>query len=358
MPYLPLYLFLSALSQPQMSQAGDTLGTTVKSQCYELLSSDQLNVLQSVAAKNDHYKVAVYSGEVAGKARTLVFFGETHYKDKENSELGKEVIEKFEAYGLERIDSSKTWGGKALGVSLSALRVVAKIFSFGKVNRGSTIDDAADRGRNHVVLETLKRIASDSNLSNLSKEAADNLKIKIGEATIPGSRLLELIGELEIEAKKGPLVFALEEGHQPDLAENLGSVAIPGILAACVYTIGSAVCELGGALTAGDSMSALEAGGAVVGTLVILNGMKRILGKYDIVHLAARSALEISFRRGRNKTMVGNLIKAFEQNPELDTMLVVVGSAHISGMGKLLSQQQGFIPVPLDQIGVRQIPNP
>jgi hypothetical protein len=233
-----------------------------------------------------------------------------------------------------------------------------KVFGFGKLSEGSTIGDAADRGFTRNLLEELKKFAEDNRLASLSKSETDEFQVKMGDITIPGSKLLEFIELLAGEAKNGPLVFNLEEGHQPNLAENIGSVAIPGAVAACLYAIGLTVCEIGSSLAAGDEIRALETVGTIVGGLVLGEGIKRLLGKYDVIALVVRYTLEVSFGRGRNQTMTNNVFKAFEKNPSLDTLLVIVGSNHISGMGHLLNQQRGFLEIPLDQIGAREPLNP
>ncbi|MBK7842127.1 MAG: hypothetical protein IPJ71_00310 [Bdellovibrionales bacterium] len=349
-----LFLFV-ALALPQVSVADEKDIHSSKGACSNLLEADQLKILQRAAKINGHYKVAVFSGEVDGKRRAVVFLGETHVKEKANSDLAKQVIEKFEAYGIEGVNTSKTWGGKALSFSLDAVQMAFKVFSFGKLSEGSTIGDAADRDFTRNLLEELKKFAEDNRLASLSMSEADEFQVKVGDITIPGSRLLEVIELLAVEAKNGPLVFNLEEGHEPNLAENIGSVAIPGALAAWLCAIGFAVCdELGSSLASGDGILALETAGALVGGFALAEGMRRLLGKYDVVALVVHYTLEISFGRGRNKTMVNNLFKAFEQHPSLDTLLVIVGSGHIPGMGRLLNQQRGFREIPLDQIGVRE----
>jgi hypothetical protein len=271
------------------------------------------------------------------------------------------VIEKFDAYGIERADTSKTWGGKALDVSLDVVQMAFKVFSFGKLSEGSTTGDAADRDFTRNLLEELKKFAEDNRLASLSMSEADEFQVKMGDIPIPGSKLLQFIEILAGEAKNGPLVFNLEEGHQPNLAENIVSVIIPGAVAACLYGIGLTVCEIGSSLASGDGIhGALETVGALVGGLALAEGMKRILGKYDAVALVVRYPYEVSRGRGRgrNQTMTNNVFKAFEKNPSLDTLLVIVGSNHISGMGHLLNQQREFLEIPLDQIGAREPLNP
>ncbi|MBK8201102.1 MAG: hypothetical protein IPK68_01830 [Bdellovibrionales bacterium] len=353
-----LFSFLS-LALSQLSVADEKNIHSSKGACSDLLRAEQLQILQVVDKTNGHYKVAVFSGEVDGKRRAVVFLGETHIKDKANSVLGKQVIEKFDAYGIERPDTSKTWGGKALDVSLDVVQMAIKVFSFGKLSEGSTTGDAEDRDFTRNLLEELKKFAEDNRLASLSMSEADEFQVKMGDITIPGSKLLQFIEILAGEAKNGPLVFNLEEGHQPNLAENIVSVIIPGAVAACLYGIGLTVCEIGSSLASGGGIhGALETLGALVGGLALAEGMKRILGKYDVVALVARYPYEVSLGRGRNQTMTNNVFKAFEKNPSLDTLLVIVGSNHISGMGHQLNQQRGFLEIPLDQIGAREPLNP
>jgi hypothetical protein len=81
-------LFLSlALALSQLSVADEKNIHSSKGACSDLLRAEQLQILQGVAKINGHYKVAVFSGEVDGKRRAVVFLGETHVKDKANSDL-------------------------------------------------------------------------------------------------------------------------------------------------------------------------------------------------------------------------------------------------------------------------------
>lgn len=338
---LKLVLFLLALLLvPKFGHA--------TSDCTALLTADQLEILNQANQINNHFKISVYGGEVDGKPRTVVILGEMHVKNTADKELGKQILQKFNAYGVEAADTSKTWGGKALSVTLDLIFGAVKLFS--KNRHTSTIHDSVDMAQNSLMVEDLKKKAAAANILGLTREEAAKVEIKIEEADgliVTGDQLLDTLAEFEELAKNGPRLFNLEEGHQPNLTENVASVVLPVAAAGCLYAFATVVCDIGGFMKSDDLKETFEIMGTLVVAAIVGKIAKRALGD------SFNRAMDRTLRLNRNSTMAKNGVKALEQNQDIDTILLVVGKNHNRGIGELLVEKYGFQAVPLEQVGVR-----
>jgi hypothetical protein len=178
------------------------------------------------------------------------------------------VLNEFPVRGLEGVELKKNWGGRALAFTLELLERIARFFRF---NGGSTID-----------------------LGN----------------------------------KGATRKFHLEDGHVPDLKEQVASVYVPGLLVTCA----AAVC------VSAYASSGLPAGQTlreVMSIAIAGIGLHAVAGKLLGPFVARDAGLQyvLNPMRGlspaRSETMARNIDGLLGKNREIDTILVVVGRAHV-----------------------------
>lgn len=329
-------------------------------ECEVRLNAGQINALQAAKDAKD-FAVQILQGNVNGRDRLVVLLGESHYKTLTDKELGKEVLNQFQAYGYEGADSSKTLGGKFFSAVTYAMSKLIKKLS--TRSSESTIDDALHR------VHMLKAVAKGlhEQMAELSPEQR-NAKfaeiehpqaiVEVDGVKIDRPLLLQLLQELkrlsgvltesDSSAPLAPRAFHLEAGHRPDVLEHFSSVAIPGyviwagyrIIYLLVFGVKDSVVTHS-ATPAFQSTALVGAGLALSYYLTKLEILlTRRLG-FGIVQCFLYP-LFIGIEHGRNKTMVRNTIEAFEKNDDVLVLLNIVGRAHVKGMAKLLEKNHGF----------------
>jgi hypothetical protein len=77
----------------------------------------------------------------APDGRILAVLGEAHLKLARAARIGQEVVTEFELRGVETFQRKQVVGGRALGVVITAPRILLRVLSLGAV-RGSTITEA------------------------------------------------------------------------------------------------------------------------------------------------------------------------------------------------------------------------
>jgi hypothetical protein len=94
----------------------------------------------------------------AADGRLVAILGEAHVKLAKAAALGKDVVGQFELRGVETFQRKQIAGGRALGALITAPRLLLRALSLGAV-RGSTITDAKQLPSGHTVeLERTKRV--------------------------------------------------------------------------------------------------------------------------------------------------------------------------------------------------------
>lgn len=320
--------------------------------CGAALTRSQVQVLNESLQETEHFDIQVYAGSVEGQSRTVVFLGETHYKGEKDAVIGQRIIKQFQYYGLEGVDLSKYWGGKAMSIALDAIGFMFKMFTFGKKNRGSTINDAAARASLSDILAHFKEFSDRNRLAELTPEEADRFEVSINGEVIKGSKILTVIAELEKHLSDAPRMFNLEKDHRPNLVEQVGSVAFPAFLAWVAYTVGYDLVRASSETVSGDTWELPQTIGLMAASVALPLALKKVLGKYDIFSRAAGWTMDIFFGFGRNRTMTNTILKILKEHPQTDTLLVIVGAAHTTPMGRLLIEQ-GFQRVPLVEVQVK-----
>ncbi len=291
-----LYILKTSLLLTFLAPLTDSLNLSPLS-LNQRLSERQKWVLSEADLRADHLKVEIYTGELLGQPRTAVFLGESHVKSKLDSDLGKQVIEEFNAYGLEGADSTALWGGRFLDYGLQYLHFSRKFLAPKMAAHGSTIDDAHER----AVLRDAERKKDPS---------------------LPAITL-----------------FALEVGHQPSQKENIESLILSILTLGQPCWAADQVGRICFALASGHPDEAMEPL-QMIGAFLTAN----YLAQWAIDHapLPQKIVSDIGLVKYRDKTMTQNIIKAYEENSNLDLLLIITGSAHMEGMGKILNQEFGF----------------
>ena len=247
------------------------------------IASPALAALQS---SEKHFKIETLTQEINGKKRLVILAGETHAKDQAASESGKRLLAEFSLRGFEAPDDQNS--------------LAAKIFYPFK------------RAMNFTTNQILKKRESTIN---------DALTIN--------------------NQKENVINLWLEKGHVPDFAEKSSLLQLPIVIGVSTTDFSlwyanhqEMVLPSGVLEVAAVSTSALSA------YLILQSLLHRPFSEknwYRKVFPASDGHLF-----ARNLTMTKNMIKGLEEHPEEDQMLVLVGSAHVPGMKKILMEQYGF----------------
>jgi hypothetical protein len=102
------------------------------------LSDNARRALERARATWFNYAVRIVRSP---NGRVVAILGEAHLKFEKASAIGKEVIGAFELRGVETSQRRQMFGGRLLGVAITAPRTLIRLLSFGAV-KGSTIADA------------------------------------------------------------------------------------------------------------------------------------------------------------------------------------------------------------------------
>lgn len=256
--------------------------------CEEALTADQLAVLKKADTSGD-YLLRVMDGAVNGQPRLVVFLGESHRKSAEASALGKEVLAQFENRGVEGANLGAYWIGRPLRWTLKVMDWVGPwLLGLKDHVKGSTIEDAVETQ---------------------------------GTA------------------------YWLEHDHRPTVRENLLATLFPAGMGYCLVKMGHTLLASSASLVAsgGTDTQAYVSLGTLVGTVWFMNwALKRGFNPFRPVFWAIEQYFDHAFGRGRNQTMVRNIVAVFKKYEEVPVMLVIVGRSHVDGMAKLLEEQHGF----------------
>ncbi|MFS4457961.1 hypothetical protein [Bdellovibrio sp. HCB2-146] len=312
-----------------------------------------------LAADRNGYKVLVLRGDLGGETKTIVLMGETHYKDKKDSETGKNVLKEFTFRGLEGFDPAPYWFSSFLRlVSDGVFAKMKSLFSDDKISEGSTIHDAADQGKRSGEFEMMRarlRDVMEHKLSTgrISKERFIE-KAKSFIWTLPNGKqvsMADLLGEesvqkfaklLEIKPEDIPraqvvnpiLNVQLELGKsKPNWKDNLTMLHF-------MTSLGSLFNLKKVAPVVTASCSAAACFGAF-GDLGPISGAAIGLGASVGYGLSSRLTMD-AMGKNRDRIMVENLVEALKVHHGQDTILVIVGENHVPGMRNRLEENFGF----------------
>ncbi len=154
--------------------------------CDRLLQNGTVQVLKA-AIDTGGFQVKILQGTVEGKPRFLVMLGESYLKSETQAKAGKDILQKFNAYGLEGADFSKYIGGKVFHYSRISLDLYLKIITLGYFRAQSTIYTARDAA---IIQESTEQIQA---------SAKKDLK----------------------------KIIALEDGHKVSKFEHFASILLP-----------------------------------------------------------------------------------------------------------------------------------
>ena len=289
-------------------------------QCLEVFKPSRLTESQffwlSEANKTDYTVTTMQSQS----GQTVVLLGEVHVKNIMSSVIGKKVLLEFPYRAHESADSGKTWGGEWFSMYISS--AVKEIQRATYRTEGSTIRDAALP--KHQIIDSLHEM-----LRFLEAQTGIKLDDYKHKQKTP---------EPKLEYKN----FFLENNHKPDLKENLYSVVVP--------TVGMAKTLFVPVVLASFIFPNSFVAEAVLPSLATIIGARAL-------HLYAGKKLKskhsgkawyntiffdnVALVDARDKTMSKNINKILEQNPDVETLLVVVGQLHIEGLMKNL-KSMGF----------------
>lgn len=115
---------------------------------HDLLPAGGRPALERAQAQPLSYAVR-YLFAPGPKPRVLVILGEAHMKLGTASEIGRQVVSRFELRGVETFQRRHVFAGRLLGVLIQFPRTLLRIVTVNTV-RGSTITDAKELGSGHT----------------------------------------------------------------------------------------------------------------------------------------------------------------------------------------------------------------
>jgi len=329
----------------------------------------QTNVYASLyKAMKDDYAVQVFTKDVNGRPRTLVLMGETHIKNKTSAAVGREVINNFDYVGVEGFDSEKTWGGRFKSKVITPIttkirikdkpqfwlaRLIGKIFGKSGRTEVSTITEAVIAETRNNIINNLKSMSSQdlshfiSTLEEIPEKSKDSDLSVNGVSIFTIREIIDLAkfatNGQDLPTVNGPKeTFHLEDGHKPDLWENLNSIdgyLTIGLLAG--YYTASAFIPPDVALKSAYALSSFS--------LYQISGLLLSTSKYQTERWYQRLfPMSLGIIRGRNSTMVNNIESTFNGRQEVDQLLAIVGKLHVPEM-KLLLEKMGYKSVALPE---------
>lgn len=255
--------------------------------CEGLLGSTPITneALTALQDAREHFEFRLLSKTIAGRPRLVILAGETHVKSQEASGVGLELLNHFALRGLEGANVKDNLAAKILGVYLT----VINSFSIRALGRaGSTIHDARD-----------------------------------------------------VQATSGAksVNVHLEKGHRSSLREKLSMTQLILALSSPVLVFAGDFLGKGSAMDLAISAFVLTHAGYAIAQIALAE-------KYSERPWFSRLfPLHNGLLDERNETMVTQIEKALIDHPEYDHMLVLVGSAHVHGLEKLLIERYGFSQV-------------
>lgn len=267
------------------------------------------------AATVDGYAVKLLTRQEGGRKQLVVLMGELHEKSEKSFAIGREVIQYFQYRGLEAADFRLTVGGRMMAhgsehknkSGLALLLAAEENTSYPKGRAGSLIVEAA---RNAVI-------------------------------ELPHSRV-----------DTRPVAFELEKGHKPNIAEQLAMLDLvssnlghfPIAVLGGLMTIFTAIL-----LGKGFAIAFLAVSGIYYFANMIFSYLNSTtLHGYIHRHAWLRNILPLvsGLVWARNTTMASNIQSNLTNNPEIKTLLTIVGICHIPGLKQLLVERYGFKELP------------
>lgn len=330
--------------------------------------------LELVRCNTRDYTCQVLCKVVDGQKRVAMLLGESHLKSKMAGEVGEAILANFQHRALE---GAKL--GQAESTVLKGLHFLVKANSYiafwnRRLTRGSTIDDSENNG----ILENVKlglaaaifAFARDNsiNLHNPSElpDGAEitfsNTKIpiksvlsgeiKCGNVKIKGDSILELAQQIQDQASLGtvsefistrlaasPVNHNLEENYKTGWRERLAigyialAVTMPAVNGIATFTHMPFAHQVAAATYA----LLLPLAGKFVQSILPTRFDERRWYEW----LSGPFALLGS---RRNSVMAEATNKVFTTDPSVQSMVSVVGKAHVSGVARIL-KENGWIEV-------------
>jgi hypothetical protein len=319
------------------------------------------------ADESSHFKVKVYRGIVGGIPRTIVMLGESHYKNENDSELGKRVVQEFNHIGLEGVQVDQYWGGKyLLSPMLDGIQWMFKFFSAGKINKGSTIGDAQlmAYAQTAEFKEEIRKLFSEMSAKDLQRlreltaeeksKSPIDISLDGGSIKFPIDDILKILDEeplTNMAAPENPIkTYHLEKGHRPKIWEQAASIGLPLWMGYAIYGWGASLFSIGSDVSQGKTGHAFQTA-VILGTGITLAVLQiKFRDRFPIAKIITwpiSAAIDVGFGYGRNQTMIRNSIEVFEQDSNVRVLINIVGAGHVSGMGSGFMKKHGFEEIPV-----------
>jgi len=322
-----------------------------------------------MAAKDSGgYKIKLLTRGEENNPQIVVLAGEEHVKSQAHAALGKSLLDQFPYRGLEGVStdwSLPTWFFiKIAKVCQWCLKHSGQNTPCGSTLHVATAQEgfcpapdakqlsllskqciAFYKQRVAALVQFLKeRDSSASSSSDPSAVVADfctwDIQSGLQKIQISLQDVMDHLDQTDLLFQSGaphPMNFLLEANHQPSFAEKFGYMSYS--LNQCALMAG--ICSL--PLRACSAISNSTFAYVAVPALA-LGAYQYLWGRSLQQAIESERETPIwfvpqhSLISNRDKTMVSNLRLLLNDFPEIRSILVVVGKAHVSGIARLLKQ--------------------
>lgn len=311
-------------------------------------TADELTAF--AGARKAGFRIQGMQGVVANRPVKVVFFGEVHVNSKAQIDAGKEVRRHFPTRALEGVREENYPYPKIMGMAMEALHdfydSISRIFKL----RGSNLAVAQQENKlqeyRKDLLEQLDQENPDLNGIGefLDEDGAFDLpsgyKSFVEFVSLKGAAALkEYLNNYKVS--ETPIITipleTLEFGEKPSWREKIFAMQF----AASALTL-----FRGGSFLATSYILGCSAA-ACFGSLHGIPDALTDIGTIGIAYGGLMGPAAIAFRVESNHFMVANLIGGLKQHADRDSVLVMVGMAHIWGMKRILKKKYGFTEIPI-----------
>jgi len=371
---------LNQLKQPQAatSQATPPTPTVLATPLSEFLPEKTIAVLRETAYKA--YRIRAFVNQVGAQRKAIILVGESHKKHKGAFAQGERILNEFPYRALEAINASKYWGNKVEAVVLKGCFAAARLLTPRRFECESTIDLAATQ----TTLEEIKGllvslVAATIKLHGLTSEDrskwADIPAFSFGGEkfsmadvpewstssngfSITGSEVLELAFKLAASSaeslptsERTSRIFYLEDDHKPTLAEQIGTFRLPLMAASSAILFANSYLPFGEVPATLQFACRTYMSAVAIGLVAAQALWKRCYDRPWFPYL--QGGFSGAFVGARDKTFVRNINAIVQENNDVETLLTIVGRAHVPGVSNILQNQHGWkeLDVPGQRVG-------
>ncbi len=300
-----------------------------------------------IAARDAGFEIKTIKGNVDGRPVEVTFLGERHINSEEQLALGAKARSFFKARGLEGVQAKAYWFPHLVDY---AMKLVSRLYDRTAEDQQLQGSNVLESRREELLADLSQKLKGEPEddrrailkvLNEVGIEMPDGALIPLTDfLDLPAQKqlLMELVGNFEAPLIVNIPLETLDFGHKPTWKEQI--LALQTSLSLITALRGGAKLSTA-AVVVGCGMAVCSASLREMGTL--LGGA----GAVGLAYSASALPSAVAFRMQSNVFMIKNLISGLRRHSDLDSILITVGSAHVSGMSAILKRDYGFTEIHL-----------